>query len=170
MSAALRQRRSHAAAALAEHPRRAQLGWDDLAAWPPWADAACQAAGTGVSPALLMRVGALWHAGALRRCIVGATLKRVQQSLGEGVMQDVLASANDGAEVSPLPAPEQIESWLQAQGAEVMLAALPSPLLRLALRERLWPQALPQLPAPDAVRALRTLNAAQTLAAAGAPA
>jgi hypothetical protein len=170
VSAALRQRRSRAAAALAEHPRRAQLGWDDLAAWPSWADAACEAPGTGISPALPLRVGALWHAGALRRCIVGATLKRVQQNLGDGVMQAVLASADDGADTATLPAPEHIESWLQAQGAEVMLAALPSPLLRLALRERLWPQVLPQVPTPDAQRALRTLNAAQTLAAAGAPA
>ncbi len=167
MSAALRQRRSRAATALAEHPRRAQLGWDDLADWPAWADTAETTNTSTVS----LRVGALWHAGALRRCIHGPTLKQVQQTLGDSALQSVLAGAEGNSDGSvnagTLPGPQQIDAWLQAQGAEVMLATLPSPLLRLALRERLWPQALPQLPMPDAARAARTLQAAQMLAAAG---
>jgi hypothetical protein len=165
MSAALRQRRSCAAAALAEHTRRAQLDWDDLAAWPDWAD---PAGDSGPTPTLALRVGALWHTHALRRCIHGPTLKRVQQSLGDSTLQAVLAGEDSSTEAATLPGPDHIDSWLQAQGAEVMLAALPSPLLRLALRERWWPLALPQLPAPDAARATRALHAAQALPAAGA--
>lgn len=157
MSAALRQRRSRAAAALATHERRAQLGWDDLAAWPDWADEPAAA------PALAARVGAVWHAAALRRCIHGATLQRAQRSLGEEALRSIMGVEVPAAPTAHLPDADHIEAWLQAQGAEVMLAAVPSPLLRLALRDRLWPQTLPQLSSPDAAAAARALQTALSL-------
>jgi hypothetical protein len=177
MPPSLRQRRSKAARALATHARRGQLSWDDLAAWPDWAewvewadqtDGVANANGAAAVAALATVVGAVWHAAALRRCIHGATLKRLQQALGDDSLQ-LLCSANmaaDGGEVATLPPADEVQAWLQAQGAEVMLAALPSPLLRLVLRERLWPQAVAPLPTPEVVAAARALQRAQQLQAA----
>jgi hypothetical protein len=173
-ASALRQRRSRAAQALATHERRGQFGWDDLAAWPDWADSADwadsthSADGTTAVHALATRVGAVWQAHAVRHCIHGVTLKRLQQVLGEDTVQalcraDMHANQDD---IIALPPADQIEAWLQAQGAEVMLAALPSPLLRLVLRERLWPHALPRLSPPDMAAAARTVQRAQALPAA----
>jgi YOP proteins translocation protein K (YscK) len=177
----LRQRRGFAAGALAQHARRGQLAWADLAAWPDWAvglDAAAQADAPAAVQALATRVGAVWHAEALHRCIHGATLKRLQQVLGEDTLQ-LLCKAHttatgrenhqrgsegpEDAQASVLPPADQIESWLQAQGAEVMLAALPSPLLRLLLRDRLWPKTLAQLPAAEMAAAARAVQRAQAL-------
>jgi hypothetical protein len=157
MSAALRQRRGRAAAVCAMHERRAQLGWDDLAAWPDWADE------SGAAPALAARVGAVWHAAALRRCIHGATLQRAQRSLGEEALRSIMGGDSSAASTAPLPDADHIEAWLQAQGAEVMLAAVPSPLLRLVLRDRHWPQTLPQLSSPDAATAAQALQTALSL-------
>ncbi len=175
-----RQRRNLAAQALAQHERRGQLAWADLAAWPDWA-VGLDAAARGDLPAsvqgLASRVGAVWHAHALRHCIHGATLKRLQLVLGEDCLQllrkaDTAVGGRDkpragqdhgDAEVSVLPPADHIETWLQAEGAEVMLAALPSPLLRLVLRERLWPKTLAQLPPADMAAAARAVQGAQAL-------
>ena len=179
MSAALRQRRSRAAHSLATHERRAQLGWDDLAAWPEWADGADEVSEIdrpAAVAALALRAGAVWHAAALRRCIHGPTLKRLQQCLGDDTLQavvsatvidttviDTIGGDTAAADTAPLPEPGRVQAWLQAQGAEVMLAALPSPLLRVALRERLWPKALQQLPSPGTQAAAHALQRALLL-------
>lgn len=178
MSAALRQRRSRAAHSLATHERRAQLGWDDLAAWPEWADGADEVSEIdrpAAVAALALRAGAVWHAAALRRCIHGPTLKRLQQCLGDDTLQavvidtvsatviDTIGGDTAAADTAPLPEPGRVQAWLQAQGAEVMLAALPSPLLRVALRERLWPKALQQLPSPGTQAAAQALQRARLL-------
>ena len=168
MSAALRQRRSRAAHSLATHERRAQLGWDDLAAWPDWADGnngADETQPPAAVSALALRVGAVWHAAALRRCIHGPTLKCLQHSLGDDTLQALTGGDSDSAAADTVPLPEsgQVHDWLQAQGAEEMLAALPSPLLRVALRERLWPKALQQLPSPGTQAAAQALQRALLL-------
>ena len=186
MSQALRQRRVRAARALVVHERRAQLGWDDLAAWPDWADAFVPAGtGDGAAPPpavadLATHVGAVWHAAALRRCIHGPTLKRLQAVLGDSTFKALIeARGGDGldglngadtpaADPAALPAADRLHTWLQAQGADVMLAAVPAPLLRLALRERWWPKSLQALPSPDTAGAARALARASALSGAKA--
>jgi hypothetical protein len=176
MSQAQRLRRSRAARALAQHERRGQIGWDDLAAWPDWADLPEDVGGSEApaasvpAPAALAALaacaGAVWHAASLRLCIHGPTLQRLQQALGADTLRAVQAlptGATAAADATPLPAAEHIEAWLQARGAELMLAALASPVLRLALRERHWPQTLPQLPSPDPAAANQALSRALVL-------
>ena len=146
MSALLRQRRADAARALADDPRRAQLGWDDLAAWPEWA-----ALDAGARDALAARAGAWLHAGALQRCINGPVLQQAQGLLGLETFQRLMATPQVAS--SELPAAPELASWLQAQGLEALLASVPSPVLRVLLRERHSPHSLPPLPALDGVRA-----------------
>lgn len=144
-----RQRRANAARALAADPRRAQLGWDDLAAWPEWA-----ALEPDARRAFAQRVGAWWHAGAIRRSIDGARLKRVRQLLGDAAFTRLMA----GSDPEPAPLPEgELDAALAAAGLEVLLASVGSPLLRLLLRERCAPQTLPPMPALDAARARKAV-------------
>lgn len=145
----LRQRRANAARVLAADPRRAQLGWDDLAAWPDWA-----ALEAGPRRALAQRVGAWLHAGAVRRSIDGAQLKAVRRVLRDAGFTRLMAGTEP--EVAPLPAGE-LDDWLADQGQEALLAAAASPLVRLLLRERVAPGTLPPIPALDAARARKAL-------------
>lgn len=147
--ALLRQRRAQAARALAADPRRAQLGWDDLAAWPDWAALAPDA-----RRALAQRAGAWLHAGAIRRSIDGAQLKAVRRLLGDAAFTRLMA----GSEPAQGPLPDgELEAWLADQGHEALLASVASPLLRLLLRERVAPRTLPPIPALDTARARKAV-------------
>jgi hypothetical protein len=166
VSAALRQRRTEAARALAADPRRAQVAWDDLAAWPDWATL-----DAGARDALALRAGAWLHAGALQRCIVGPVLQQVQALLGAPTFERLMAhpepmrQAASEATAAPaadvLPAPAALAAWLQAQGLEALLASVASPVLRVVLREQHAPHSLPPLPALDSARARRAVAEAQ---------
>ena len=160
-----RSRRQAAARALATDPRRAQLGWDDLGAWPDWAglapDALCA----------LQRNSAIWlHAADWQRCICGARLQQVQLHLGNSAFAWLMASPQaGGAPATGLPAPglpdaAELDQWLLDEGREVLLASVGSAVLRVLLRERLWPRSLPPLPARDSARARQALVSAQVAA------
>lgn len=150
MSATLRHRRTAAARALAADARRAQVAWEDLEAWPDWAGFDADA-----RDALALRAGAWLHAGALQRCIVGALLQRARTHLGEGAFQRLMATPDD--DNTPLPDPVAFDEWLLAQGREALLASVPSPVLRVVLREHHAPRSLPPLPGLDNARARRAV-------------
>lgn len=153
-AALLRQRRAAAAHALAQHPRRAQLGWDDLAAWPDWAGLA-----PGAQHALACRCGAWLHAGALRRSLSGPLLQRVRALVGDAAFARLMTGPDEAG--APLPAAEEAEAWLAHEGFEALVASVPSPPLRMLLRERLLPGLPPPLPALDDARARQAVAEAQ---------
>jgi hypothetical protein len=173
-AAPLRARRAAAARALQDHPRRAQLTWDDLAAWPDWA-----ALDDEARAALALRTGAWWHAGTWQHCINGTLLRALQAALGPEGFARLLAAPGDAVQV-PAPgntatanaaaaaaspreatAPPEETAALAHTGLEALLASVASPLLRMVLRERFAPGTLPPLPALDAARARRAVQAAQ---------
>ena len=155
MSVALRARRVAAARALVDDPRRGQPTWDDLAAWPAWA-----ALDTQALQALTAK-SAIWlHAGSWRGCICGATLKQLRQRLGDVDFARLMAPREDDTAALPLPDADPLDDWLLAEGREVLLASVGSAVLRVLLRERLWPRTLPPLPARDTARAQRALSLA----------
>ena len=151
---ALRQRRARAAAVLRDDARRAQLGWHDLAAWPDWAALEPRALQT-----LARRCGAWRQAGAWRRCIHGPLLQALQDAVGADCVVRVLAGEPGPA--AALPGVDALPEALRSDGLEVLLATVPSPLLRVLLRERLAPQSLPPMPALDHAQAQRWLAEAQ---------
>ena len=159
-----RTRRLSAARALAADPRRAQLGWDDLGAWPDWAALEPDALHA------LQRNSAIWlHAADWQRCISGALLKQLQHRLGNAAFAWMMASPPAGdAPATVLPDATDLDAWLLDEGREVLLASVGSALLRVLLRERLWPRSLPPLPARDTARARRALVAAHASALASA--
>ena len=78
-----------------------------------------------------------------------------------------------GAPATGLPAPglpdaAELDQWLLDEGREVLLASVGSAVLRVLLRERLWPRSLPPLPARDSARARQALVSAQVAAQAPA--
>jgi hypothetical protein len=148
MTAALRARRASAAQNLAGLARRSQVGWDDLAAWPAWA-----ALDDDALHKLAWRCGAWLHAGAWQRCIAGPLLQKLRAELGPAAFERLLQTPGE----AELPA---ADAALSADGLEALLASVPSPLLRVVLRERLAPSTLPPLPALDAARARQAVNAA----------
>lgn len=150
---ALRQRRAGAARALASDPRSAQLDWDDLAAWPAWAALDAAALHT-----LAQRCGAWLHAAAVRRCISGATLQQVRAVVGDAAFARLMQGPD--APCEPLPPADALDDWLAAEGLEALIATVPSPLLRLLLRERHAPQRPPPLPALDDARARHAVQEA----------
>ena len=163
-AAPLRARRAAAARALQDHPRRAQLTWDDLAAWPDWA-----ALDDDGRAALALRTGAWWHAGAWQHCINGTLLRALQAALGPEAFACLLQAAAPAGFAAPREAtalPEDPATLAQT-GLEALLASVASPLLRMVLRERFAPATLPPLPALDAPRARRAVQAAQAAATAG---
>lgn len=163
-AAPLRARRAAAARALQDHPRRAQLTWDDLAAWPDWA-----ALDDDGRAALALRTGAWWHAGAWQHCINGTLLRALQAALGPEAFARLLQAAAPAEVAAPREAtalPEDAAALAQT-GQEALLASVASPLLRMVLRERFAPATLPPLPALDASRARRAVQAAQAVATAG---
>jgi hypothetical protein len=143
--AAAARTRCHAAAAALQHtPRRAQLSWHDLAAWPSWA-----AAGDGHAlDDLAWTAGVFWHGGAWQWCIDGAQLQHLRQRLGAAAFETLMAMERPAAPTEPLPQGRAADAELTQWGREVLLAALPAPALRVVLRERSWPQSLPPVPAP----------------------
>ena len=165
----LRPRRQAAARALATDPRRAQLGWDDLGAWPDWA---------AIHPDALLdlqrRCGLWLHTADWQRCICGARLKQVRQGLGDAAFAWLMALPQAGhvpAAATParaLPDAANLDTWLLDEGREVLLASVGSAPLRVVLRERLWPCSLPPLPARDTARAQQALVTAQVAAQASA--
>ena len=164
-----RPRRQAAAQALAGDPRRAQLGWDDLAAWPDWAALEPEALHA------LQRQCGLWlHVADWQRCICGARLKQVRQWLGDAAFAWLMALPQarnkpaDAAPASAMPDAAHLDAWLLDEGREVLLASLGSAPLRVVLRERLWPRSLPPLPARDTARAQQALVTAQVAAQAAA--
>lgn len=154
-AAALRRRRTAAARALAADARRVQVAWDDLAAWPEWA-----ALDADARDRLALKAGAWLHAGALQRCIAGALLQRTRAHLGEAAFQRLMATPDEDASALPADA-SAFDDWLLAQGREALLASVPSPVLRVVLREQHAPRSLPPLPALDHARARRALAEAQ---------
>jgi len=170
LNTALRARRAAAARALHDHPRRAQAGWDDLAAWPGWA-----ALGDDARAALALRAGAWWHAGAWQHCINGAVLRTLQAELGPEGFARLLSAGSDaaggasggafagveGEAAAEAAAPPEDAATLARAGLEALLASVASPLLRVVLREQFAPATLPPLPALDAARARRAVKEAQ---------
>jgi hypothetical protein len=151
MNAATRRRcRTAAARALAADARRAQVGWEDLAAWPEWAGLDADQ-----REALALRAGAWLHAGALQRCIAGALLQRAKTHLGETTFQRLMATPDE--HIGGLPEVTVFDDWLLAQGREALLASVPSAVLRVVLREHHAPRSLPPLPALDPTRARRAV-------------
>jgi len=155
MSVQLRRRRAEAARALAADGRRSQATWDDLSAWPDWA-----ALDAAALQSLAWHCGAWRHAAALRRCIDGKLLQPLQRRLGDARFGALMALADEAHDDTALPHAPALDHWLTAEGHEVLLASVPSPLLRLHWREQLAPQTLPPLPALDGARARRVLAAA----------
>ncbi|MFN7725964.1 MAG: hypothetical protein ACK5QH_12930 [Rubrivivax sp.] len=136
-AAGLRQRRQAAARALQQHPRRAQLSWADLAAWPAWASLP-----VAEQRQLALRCGAWRHAAAWRRCISGALLQQLPLLLGGPASARLLSPAQPAPgpdTAASLPPADSVADWLLAEGQAVLLASVPSPLLRLLLRETLAP-------------------------------
>ena len=164
-----RPRRQTAARVLAGDPRRAQLGWDDLAAWPDWA-----ALDTDALHALQRQCGLWLHTTDWQRCICGARLKQVRQWLGDAAFTWLMALPQasckpaNAASASVLPDAANLDVWLLDEGREVLLASVGSAPLRVVLRERLWPRSLPPLPARDTARAQQALVTAQVAAQASA--
>ena len=78
------------------------------------------------------------------------------QKIGE----DLLTLRADLFAALPLPDADPLDDWLLAEGREVLLASVGSAVLRVLLRERLWPRTLPPLPARDTARAQRALSLA----------
>jgi len=150
VSAALRHRRTAAARALAADARRAQVSWEDLAAWPEWASL-----DSDQRESLAIRAGAWLHAGALQRCIAGALLQRARFHLGEAGFQRLMTTPDD--HTGTLPEAATFDGWLLAQGREAQLASVPSAVLRVVLREQHAPRSLPPLPALDHARARHAL-------------
>lgn len=164
-----RPRRQAAARALAGDPRRAQLGWDGLGAWPDWA-----ALEPDALHALQRQCGLWLHTADWQRCICGARLKQVQHLLGEAPFAWLMALPQascipaNAAPASVLPDAARLDVWLLDEGREVLLASVGSAPLRVVLRERLWPRSLPPLPARDTARAQQALVTAQVAAQASA--
>lgn len=166
-----RPRRQAAARALATDPRRTQLGWDDLGAWPDWA-----ALEPDALLALQRQCGLWLHTADWQRCICGAQLKQVRQGLGDAAFAWLMALPQAGhvpatATATParaLPDAAGLDAWLLDEGREVLLASVGSAPLRVVLRERLWPRSLPPLPARDTARAQQALVTAQVAAQASA--
>jgi hypothetical protein len=138
-AAGLRQRRQSAARALQQHPRRGQLSWADLAAWPAWAGLPA-----AEQQQLALRCGAWRHAAAWRRCISGALLQQLSLLVGGPASTRLLSPAQPAPApdtTTALPPADGVADWLLAEGQAVLLASVPSPLLRLLLRETLAPAA-----------------------------
>lgn len=154
-----RARRSAAARWLAASPRRAELGWADLAAWPDWA-----ALPPDRLQQLAFATGAWVHAESLRRCIDGRVLKHLRDRLGEAAMHSLMQAPEEPQAAMPLLLGDLdvplLDTLLPAIGRDWLLASVASPLLRDALREQLWPAAGP------AVRAINAGAAASAVAQA----
>lgn len=154
-----RARRAAAARVLADAPRRAQLGWSDLSAWPAWAQLPAAERDTW-----LCAVGAWFHAAALRQCIDGRVLQQLQALIGSSEATRLLQAGDDaGASAAPHAPPwtaTTLPALLAQAGREAALAAVPSPVLRLMLREAFWPDTLAPLPAIDTATAVGAVAAA----------
>lgn len=155
-------RAARAAAAAAKLPRGgASPDWDTLAACPDWV------LDTPGSQATLLRLGALWHAGALQRCIDGRQLQAAQERLGAALLQALLDAEPPGPGAAALPAGETLDEAFAECGRALARAALPDAALRAALApaeagalDRLpqqaaaaWAEAADRLPpAPEPLR------------------
>jgi hypothetical protein len=160
-AATQRARCAAAALALQQTPRRAQLGWQDLAAWPVWASTAADDASELDN--LAWTVGVCWYGSAWQRCIDGAQLQRLHQRLGAKPFDALMSTQPPAQNDTPLELPPQgrdADTALTHWGREVMLAALPAPALRVVLREKLWPQSLPPVPAPPQAAAQAAVDQA----------
>jgi hypothetical protein len=154
-----RARRGAAARWLAASPRRAELAWADLAAWPGWAD---------LPPDRLQQLafaaGAWAHADTVRRCIDGRVLKHLRSRLGESALRSLMQPPEEPQAAMPLLLGDLdaalLDTLLPAIGRDWLLASVASPLLREALREQLWPAAGP------ALRAINGAAAASVVALA----
>lgn len=121
-------RAARAAAAATALPRcGASPSWDTLAACPDWVQE------TPSGQATLLRLGALWHAGALQRCIDGRQLQAAQERLGAALLQALLDTVPPGPGAAALPASETLEQAFTECGRALARAALPDAALRAAL-------------------------------------
>ncbi|MFN6997878.1 MAG: tripartite tricarboxylate transporter substrate-binding protein, partial [Aquincola tertiaricarbonis] len=138
-------------------PRRAQLGWDVLAAWPAWAGWPADR-----RDRLLSAAGAWYLAPVLRQCIDGRVLQALAGMLGQAEADRLLQSDGGGEPDGPWPdlSPAMLADRLAHTGREVLLAAVASPALRLVLREAFWPDTRAPLPALDTAAAAAALQAA----------
>jgi hypothetical protein len=157
--AAAARARCHAAAVALQHtPRRAQLAWHDLAAWPSWATTAADDA--AALDALAWTVGVFWYAAAWQSCIDGPRLQHLSQRLGAAAFDALMGTEQPHPIDTPLPQGRDADDALTDCGREVLLAALPAPALRVVLREMLWPQSLPPVPAPAQAAAQKVVTQA----------
>ena len=157
--AAAARARCHAAAVALQHtPRRAQLAWHDLAAWPSWATTAAD--DVQALDDLAWTAGVFWHGGTWQWCIDGAQLQHLRQRLGVAAFDTLMAIEPPSEPADPLPQGGDADAALTRWGREVLLAALPAPALRVVLRETLWPQSLPPVPAPAQAAARKAVEQA----------
>jgi hypothetical protein len=143
-AAAVRARCHAAAVALQHTPRRAQLAWHDLAAWPSWA----AADDADALDELAWTTGVFWYGSAWQQCIDGARLQHLRQRLGAAPFDALMSVESTSQSDDPLPQGSHADAELMQWGREVLLAALPAPALRVVLRETLWPHSLPPVPSP----------------------
>ena len=124
------------AAGAARAAGHAALDWALLEAWPTWAlDAA--------DPARRrhwLRLGAAWHAPALRQCIDGECLQAAEDLVGHAVLAAIVErDAPDG--VATLPASVELSAqWLRC-GQSLAVAALRPATLRAAVRDAVGAEA-----------------------------
>ena len=151
--------RYRAAAALAQAERRAQLAWNDLPAWPVWTESPA-----AERDAWLWRLGVYCEASALRRCIEGRVVRHLAERLGAAQLKHMLETAPDAGRSPPeawtnrWDPPAADAAWIAA-GRECALAAVPSAVLRVILRERLWPGTTPPVPAMNTALAQQAVRA-----------
>jgi hypothetical protein len=157
-AAAVRARCHAAAVALQHTPRRAQLAWHDLTAWPSWATTAADDA--DALDDLAWTAGVFWHGSAWQWCIDGAQLQHLRQRLGAAAFDALMAIEHSSEPTDPLPQGSDADDALTQWGREVLLAALPAPALRVVLRETLWLHSLPPVPAPGQAAAQKAVEQA----------
>jgi hypothetical protein len=168
-AAPARHRRTQAATLLAEGAQRGLLSWSDLAALPEWAtlDAAAL-------HRLACAAGTRAHAASLKRCIDARMLVRVRELLGAQALKSLLVDAPEPGAASLLEPVEldaaSLERLVESTGRDWLLASVEQPVLRDALRERLWPDAGPTLRAIHAGAAAPVVRAALMACAAASAA
>jgi hypothetical protein len=136
------------------------LTWPMLQAWPQWAIFDEELA-LPKSDLLMRRLGALWHAEALRRCIDGRCLQAAAELLGEPVFNKVLNDTTflpGAASLPNLPemGPDMATTWACC-GRAIALASVEAPRLRAAVAS--------SLPSAAALVLTITCAQAQTLVA-----
>lgn len=118
------------AAEAARAAGHAALDWALLDEWPAWALDAPDPA----RQRHWLRLGAAWHAPALRQCIDGECLQAAADLVGQAVLAAIIARrAPDGA-ATLAPSAELSSQWMRC-GQSLAVAALRPATLRAAVRD-----------------------------------